>query len=71
VSDDKGFIEIIPTGEDELTPEQVMTKAIEDDLDYVLLIGRKGEGWYFACNDPNPMKAIICAEQFRNYMMSN
>jgi hypothetical protein len=43
---------------------------VDEELEYVLVIGRKDDGWYFAASEPDVMKALISTEQFRNYMMS-
>lgn len=70
MSEDKSFIEIIPTS-DELTPQKVLEAAMAANLDYVLVIGGSDEGGYFASNDPDPLRAIVAAEKFRNFMMDN
>jgi hypothetical protein len=63
------FLEIIPL-DDDAGVQEVLTRAVDEELEYVLVIGRKDDGWYFAASEPDVMKALISTEQFRNYMMS-
>lgn len=69
MSDD--FIEIIPIDDDELDANSTLSRALSENLDYALVIGRKDDGWYFAASDADVMKALMCTEQFRNYVMSS
>jgi hypothetical protein len=64
---DDSFIEIIPLG-DEPTPAEALSDAQNASLDYVLIIGRKGNGWYFGTSDPDPVKAVLAAQNFCNFM---
>jgi hypothetical protein len=68
MSDD--FIEVIPIT-DEPDVNETLSRALSEDLDYALVIGRKDDGWYFAASEPDVMKALLCTEQFRNYIMSS
>ena len=63
------MIEILP--DDDLGVNNILDQAKEDNLDYVLVIGRKEDGWYFASNDPDAMKASSAAQHFLNYAMSS
>ena len=63
------MIEIIPLdGSGDIGVEEVLKKVKEDKLDYVLIIGQKGEGWYFASSDADAQRAVFSAEQFHEYM---
>ena len=60
------MIEIIPI--DESSVSDLLNKVSKDKLDYVLIIGQKDDGWYFAASNPDPTKAVFSAHQFCNYM---
>lgn len=62
------FIEIIPLDEQPNTSE-ILTKALNENLEYVLVIGQSENGWYYAASDPDPMRALFSANQFRQFMM--
>jgi len=60
------MIEIIPI--DETSVAQLLEKVSKDKLDYVLIIGQKDDGWYFAASEQDPTRAVFSAHQFCNYM---
>lgn len=60
------MIEMIPL--DESSVSDLLEKVLKDHLDYVLIIGQKDDGWYFAASESDPTRAVFSAHQFCNYM---
>ena len=67
---DEDFIEIIPN--EEVGVREMLEDCKDMDLDYAVVLGHtKDGGYYFAASQPDSLRAMYLADQFKNYVLGN